>query len=67
MSSQARLGEAPIYLGRYWKQTNLHALDTDPNRTLQGIELQIKSFTHHYSNLKREAEILSDLTVWILV
>ncbi len=45
------------------KLSNLHAIDTDRDAALQGIELQIKSFTHHYSNLKREAEILSDLTV----
>jgi hypothetical protein len=38
MSSQARLGEAPIYLGRYWKQTNLHAIDADRDGALQRIE-----------------------------
>ncbi len=33
------------------KLSNLHAIDTDRDGALQGIELQIKSFTHHYSNI----------------
>ena len=49
------------------KSVNLHAIDAGRDAALQGIEWQIKCFTHHYSNLKREATILSDLTVWILI
>jgi len=41
----------------------LLTIDTDHEAALQGIELQIKSFTHHYFSTKPEAKILADLTV----